>query len=223
MFLKWNFCHLVCLQTSASNLQEIIEGKVEKRTKGVFVPIGGKTMITFIDDFNMPAKDTYGSQHALELVREWIDYGFWYDRRKQWRTYIKQMMLLTAMGPAGGPISSRTLSRFNVINMTFPDENTIQTIFGTMLGQQFHDFPFEVKNLKKAITSASICLFNEVNKKMLPTPAKMHYLFNLRDISRIFQGLLRSDKGYHTTKISILRLWYHECSRVLADRLVDNT
>ncbi|XP_037045747.1 dynein heavy chain 2, axonemal [Bradysia coprophila] len=209
-------------QTSASNLQEIIEGKVEKRTKGVFVPIGGKTMITFIDDFNMPAKDTYGSQHALELVREWIDYGFWYDRKKQWRTYIKQMMLLTAMGPAGGPISSRTLSRFNVINMTFPGESTIQMIFGTMLGQKFHDFPFEVKNLRVAITSASIHLFNEVNRKMLPTPAKMHYLFNLRDISRIFQGLLRSDRACHTTKIAILRLWYHESCRVFGDRLVDN-
>jgi len=43
-------------QTSANNVQEIIEGKVEKRTKGVYVPIGGKKLITFLDDLNMPAK-----------------------------------------------------------------------------------------------------------------------------------------------------------------------
>ena len=50
---------------------------------GVYVPIGGKKLVTFMDDFNMPAKDTFGSQPPLELIRQWIDYGFWYDRLKQ--------------------------------------------------------------------------------------------------------------------------------------------
>ena len=36
-----------------------------------------------MDDFNMPAKDTFGSQPPLELMRLWLDYGFWYDRQKQ--------------------------------------------------------------------------------------------------------------------------------------------
>jgi len=62
---------------------------VEKRTKGVYVPIGGKKMLTFMDDFNMPAKDAYGSQPPLELIRLWLDYGFWYDRVRQTVRHIR--------------------------------------------------------------------------------------------------------------------------------------
>ena len=36
---------------------------------GVYVPIGGKKLLTFMDDFNMPAKDTFGSKPPLELIR----------------------------------------------------------------------------------------------------------------------------------------------------------
>ena len=57
--------------------------------QGVYVPIGGKQLINFMDDFNMPAKDTFGSQPPLELIRLWLDYGFWYDRQKQTVKYIK--------------------------------------------------------------------------------------------------------------------------------------
>lgn len=70
-------------QTSSNQVQDLIESRVEKRTKGVFVPIGGRKLITFMDDFNMPAKDAFGSQPPLELIRLWIDYGFWYDRQNQ--------------------------------------------------------------------------------------------------------------------------------------------
>ena len=59
---------------------------------GVYVPVGGKKLLTYLDDLNMPAKDEYGSQPPLELVRQWIDYGFWYDRIKQTMKEIRVRM-----------------------------------------------------------------------------------------------------------------------------------
>uniref|UniRef100_A0A8C5V6J6 Dynein axonemal heavy chain 2 n=1 Tax=Microcebus murinus TaxID=30608 RepID=A0A8C5V6J6_MICMU len=211
-------------QTTSNNVQSIIESRVEKRTKGVYVPFGGKSMITFMDDLNMPAKDMFGSQPPLELIRLWIDYGFWYDRVKQTIKYIRDMFLMAAMGPPGGGrtvISPRLQSRFNMINMTFPTESQITRIFGTMINQKLQDFEEEVKPIGNVVTEATLDVYNTVVQRFLPTPAKIHYLFNLRDISKVFQGMLRANKDFHDTKASITRLWIHECFRVFSDRLVD--
>ncbi|CAF0814718.1 unnamed protein product [Didymodactylos carnosus] len=209
-------------QTPSNMVQEIIEARVEKRVKGVYAPIGGKKLLNFMDDFNMPAKDEYGSQPPLELLRLWLDFGFWYDRKNQSVKQIKDMLLLAGMGPPGGGrtvISQRLQSRFNLINMTFPSASEIRRIFGSMISQRLADFDDEFKNLPDALTSATIEIYETVVQRFLPTPTKIYYLFNLRDISRIFQGLLRADKKMITSKASMIRLWIHECFRVFADRL----
>lgn len=58
------------------------------------------------------------------------------------------MQLIAAMGPPGGGrnvISERLLTKFNVINVTFPAEKQIIRIYGTMLNQQLAEFHTEVK------------------------------------------------------------------------------
>ncbi|XP_076632445.1 dynein heavy chain 2, axonemal kl-2 [Colletes latitarsis] len=212
-------------QTTSKNVQDTIESRLEKRTKGIYIPVGSKTMIAFMDDFNMPMKEMYGSQPPLELIRQMIGYGFWYDRQKQTKKYIQRVHLMAAMGPPGGGrnvITDRLLTKFNVINMTFPVEKQIVRIYGTMLNQHLAEFHAEVKGLSNEVTLSTISLYNHVIDKMLPTPAKIHYLFNLRDISKVFQGLLRSHVDYQYSSPTFLRLWVHETFRVFCDRLIDD-
>lgn len=82
-------CAFMTVQTTSNNIQAIMESRIEKRTKGVYVPAGGKHLLCFLDDLNMPAHDLFGSQPPLELLRLWIDYGFWYDRQKQSLMFVK--------------------------------------------------------------------------------------------------------------------------------------
>ncbi|KAG7305959.1 hypothetical protein JYU34_008522 [Plutella xylostella] len=249
--------------TSAANVQDTIESRLEKRTKGNYVPAGGKTLLVFIDDMNMPVRDEYGSQPPLELLRLWLDYGYWFDRAKQWRKNVKMnmpvrdeygsqpplellrlwldygywfdrakqwrknvkgMVVCGAVGPPGGarsPLPPRLLSCFHALYLTAPSHSQLVKIFGTMLNQHLQVFDEETKAVGKLVLLATIDMFNIIEGKLLPTPSKMHYLFNLRDISKIFQGLLRSNKDYQNTKTRFLKLWIHECFRVFSDRLTD--
>jgi hypothetical protein len=58
-------------------------------------------------------------------------------------------------------------------------------------------------------------------KALLPTPTRSHYTFNLRDLSRIFQGMQTAGSTLKDTE-SVVRLWVHETLRVCADRLIDD-
>lgn len=210
--------------TTSQSVQDMIEAKMEKRTKNLYVPIGGKQMIVFVDDLNMPSRDAYGSQPPLEFLKHVMEYGFTYDRQKQTVKQIGDVVISGAMGPPGGgrnSISQRVLDQFVVVDMTFPSDSSLFSMYSTIINQKFQDFDEGVKPLGEIMAKASIEIYHTVVSQLLPTPSKTHYVFNLRDISKVFQGLLRANKEYYDSKESLTKLWVHESFRIFYDRLTN--
>lgn len=58
----------------------------------------------------------------------------------------------------------------------------------------------------------------------LPSAAKFHYQFNLKDVANIFQGLLNTNAAFFKDGASkFVRVWLHECYRVFSDRLINTS
>jgi dynein heavy chain len=211
--------------TTSLSTQEVWESMLEKKSMQKFAPHAGKEMMIFIDDMNMPKKDQFGSQPPLELIRQWSDYGCWYDRGKQALKYILDCFIVAAMGPPGGGrsvISQRLQSQFHLINFTMPNESQLRRIFDCIVGPHLVDFNEEVKTLAGPLVQATINLYKQVEETFLPSPEKCHYLFNMRDMAKVVQGIMLSNKKDFNSRECMIRLWIHEASCVFSDRLVSD-
>eukprot|EP00941_MAST-03F_sp_MAST-3F-sp1_P001388 g1388.t1 len=225
--------------TQMIDFQLKIEGELDKRGGKQFGPPGNKKMTVFLDDLSMPLINEWGDQPTLEIVRQNIEDGGFCFLDKDKRGDFKQtddLLWIGAMNQPGGgknDIPNRIKRQFMCFNMILPSATSINNIYGQMLAGRFPEDEFDKETLSvvNKLTVATIDLWNIMKDKMLPTPAKFHYVFNLRELSRVFQGILLTPKevilkgGQQTANMKpaqmILRLWFHECERVFCDKLTN--
>ena len=135
------------------------------------------------------------------------------------------MLITGAMGiPGGGRtfITERVKRHFNTIGYCDFSPEAISTMFTTIVNHFFAAFDDAVKTLIPKLVEAQKHLFKEVLADLLPTPSRAHYLFNLRDIWKVFLGVCALIPKKVPETIVVARCWTHEVNRVFGDRLIDD-
>uniref|UniRef100_A0A671G5J5 Dynein axonemal heavy chain 3 n=1 Tax=Rhinolophus ferrumequinum TaxID=59479 RepID=A0A671G5J5_RHIFE len=209
-------------RTSANQTQDIIMSKLDRRRKGLFGPPIGRKAVIFVDDLNMPAKEVYGAQPPIELLRQWIDHGYWFDKKDTTRLDIVDVLLVTAMGPPGGgrnDITGRFTRHLNIISINAFEDDILTKIFSSIADWHFGR-GFDSWLLPD--WSATMTIYKAAVENFLPTPSKSHYVFNLRDFARVIQGVLLCPHTHLQDFEKLIRLWIHEIYRVFCDRLIDD-
>ena len=176
--------------TSPGLFQASIEQECDNKMGKEYGPPGNKQMAIFIDDMSMPFVNKWGDQVTLEIVRQLVEQNgfYWLDKAQRGNfKSIKNLSYVGAMNHPGGgrnDIPNRLKRQFFIFNMILP--LSIEGIYGPIVRFQFrldaknHGFTDEVKKVIENLTAATIKLWDYVKKAMLPTPAKFHYLFNMR-------------------------------------------
>ncbi|KAL2078484.1 hypothetical protein ACEWY4_026169 [Coilia grayii] len=211
--------------TTSAMLQAILEKALEKKAGRNYGPPGNKSLIYFIDDMNMPEVDKYFTVAPHTLLRQHMDHGHWYDRSKLTLKDIHNCQYVACMNPTAGSftIDPRLQRHFVVFAVSFPGQDALYSIYNCIFSQHLEmaSFPPAMKKFCQALVTAALTFHKNMSTTFLPTAVKFHYVFNLRDLSNIFQGLLFCSAACAKTPPELVRIWLHECNRVYGDKLTE--
>ena len=208
-------------KTTSKNVYDTLKTAIFKN--GNFQPPSGKKFIYFIDDINLPQYDLYFSQQPIEFLRQLIDLKTFYDEKKMQKR-IKDVTFMAACSPPSGArnkVTPRLFRHFNMIWMTELSIDSMRVIFKSII-----DGYLEYGNNKNLLEETSILIdsaleiYNKVKLEKLPTPSKTHYTFNLRDLSKVIQGMLQINLEYFSDRVVLFNSWIHETSRQFRDRML---
>lgn len=137
--------------------------------------------------------------------------------------------------PLGGrnDIPNRAKRNFLIFNMILPQ--SVESIYLPIVKFTFKpkNYSADFNNIIDLLPKATADLWSKVKNNLLPTPSKFHYVFNMRELSRIFKGCLQVRRDVINTSektpglmmksdLFMIALWRHECERVFCDKLVNN-
>lgn len=217
--------------TTPLGLQKSIEAELEKKNGRTHCPPGGRSMTIFIDDASMPLVNTWGDQVTNELTRQVIEMAGFYFLHKEKRgdfMQIEGLQYVGAMGQPGGgknDIPDRLKSKFLCFNMTLPSSVSVDSIFGSIMKVKFNAKVAKppVQELAKKLCAATVDIWDRIKGTLKATPLRFHYIFNMRDLSRVFQGIMECPVGSPNDIVkddkTLVNLWKHEVIRVFADKL----
>ena len=73
--------------------------------------------------------------------------------------------------------------------ISFPNQDALATIYSSILSQHLAlaGFAGPVQKFTSSLIQGALALHSKMATTFLPTAIKFHYVFNLRDLSNIFQ------------------------------------
>ena len=200
-------------------------GSYSKTPEGTILrpKMGGKWLIIFCDEVNLPAPDKYGTQHVMSLLRQCIEHGgFWRPSDLTW-VKLERIQFIAACNPptdAGRTVlSPRFLRHAPLLYVDFPGKESLRQIYGTFCRALLKLTP-SLRANAQPLTDAMVDYYT-LCKERFNRDMQAHYIFSPRELSRWMRAMYEGVRNKDTMSPEVLvQLTVHEGLRLFQDRLV---
>ncbi|XP_069830783.1 uncharacterized protein [Dendropsophus ebraccatus] len=216
--------------SKAKELQELLEQNIVHRQGFIYGAKDGKTLQLFIDDLHLPTPDENGVQNCNELLRMLLDEKTLvrFSKPFEWQT-IEGLLVKAVMGQPKYVSSAhkvsvqRLLRHFTIFHLPDLEGSQLQKVIFSVLEANMGDMDglSLQEDLQLSLAKASCHLLESVKKVLLisSTPGRQHYLFSLREITKVFQSLRKLSSEDREDRSTVVGYWEHEIKCVIQDRL----
>ncbi|KAG9493712.1 hypothetical protein GDO78_001536 [Eleutherodactylus coqui] len=218
----------------AKELQELLQQNIVHRQGFIYGAKDGKAFQLFIDDLHLPTSDENGVQPCKELLRMLLDDKTLvkFNKPFEWQT-VEGLLVKAVMGQpkytntAHRVSVQRLLRHFSIFHLPDLEGSQLQKVIFSVLEANMGDKDglSLQEDLQLSLAKASCHLLESFKKVLVisSTPGRQHYLFSLREISKVFQFLRRLSNEDREDRSTVVGYWEHEMNCVIRDRLCRHT
>lgn len=180
----------------------------------------GRWVVLFCDEINLVARDPFGTQAPIALLRQLTEHGgFW--RGHQWVS-LRRIQYVGACNPptdAGRiPLSPRFLRHCTIINVDYPTLPSLKQIYGAFSSAVLKCVP-ELRGTATGLSDAML----EIYVNCAESPFSKNYVYSPRELTRWVRGIYHAiTDQYDLSLDEFARVWAYEGLRVFSDRLRTN-
>ena len=218
--------YLINYNSNSKKLEQYLGQKFQYVKKNLVGDFYDRQMILFMDDINMEKRDEYESQSTIEYIRMILSEHQIFNMKNNAFQTIEKLNIISCANLTSQKKSCEMdrfiHSHFIVSQNTLSDEG-INSLFKPTLENHLKNFlPDTCAITANQYVQVTLTTFNLLIDNLKQQPNKLHYKFNLRDVSRVFQGIhlftIQCDESKYPTVLA--SLWFNEISRVFEDLLM---
>ncbi|KDO27358.1 hypothetical protein SPRG_06946 [Saprolegnia parasitica CBS 223.65] len=214
------------VRTSPSSLLSSLQDHLERSRKNELSAPPHKTCVLILDDVSLPS-DQDGT---LAFLRHLLSNGAMYEPHTHAETLVSGIVFVGSVTeqPSRRRLASSERFVTRLVPLAFPelqasDMNKLLLDVGSWCVSS-RNLSVDFAQMLPTLVKATMRLFISCNERFRVSPTRPHYLFRLDDMLQLTQAVARDCAATQfSDKTPLVRLWCHEATRTLADRLMSAT
>jgi len=210
--------------STPKSIIQFISQLLHKR-QGKYGPLTSQKLVLMFDDISSIDTENNGSQPVIEMIRHLIGFNGWFNPLTTEFCEVVDTSYIISSGFSSSSkfsISKRLFRHFFFTHIPKVKIQSTTQIFTHLVSQRLSKFSQSVKDIMKPTVNATLDILEQCVSNLHPIPAKSHYVFGLKNITRVLKGILLINPQLIQTDSQFIRLWFHEMLREFHDRLNSN-